>query len=166
MENNYLNNNNTSSSNEYVRSPSYFLEDNINKVGIDYLLLPEEYDIFSEIDGSLLTKKDTPQYELISSCLSYMRESLLEFYHFNNIICVIPKLNESHGSDGTITFYWAYTGFRASLSFEGEQSKYDAYCSIVYQTDENTVSTKTSKINRINYKNVMREILQLVVDQS
>ena len=166
MGNNYLNNNNANSSNEYVRPPSYFSEDRIDKVGISYLLLPEEYDIFSEIDSSLLSKTDTPQYELISLCLLYMRESLLELYLSNNIICVLPKLNESHAFNGTITFYWAYTGFRASLSFEDEQGKYDAYCSIVYQTDENTVSTKTSKINRINYKNVMREILQLVVDQS
>lgn len=166
MENNYLNNRKVNYFNEYIRRESYIPEDNIDKISMSYLLLPEEYDIFSEIDSSLMSSTDTPQYELVSLCLLYMRESLLELYISSNVICVLPKLTTSQEFDGTITFYWAYSGFRASLSFENEQGKYDAYCSIVYQTDESSISTKTRRINRLNYKAVMREILQLVVDQS
>ncbi len=151
----------------YEKKTTYIKENEyINMESDLYLPLPEEYDIFTQIDPSLFFKRDTKQYELVSNCLKYLRRILQILYKERGVVCVLPKLIPSYDDRGTILFNWAYSTFRAFLSFENENGRYDAFCGIVYQSDENSVSTQTRKINDENYMEMIDELLQLVINNS
>lgn len=132
----------------------------------NYRLLPEEYDVFSRIDPSFFTHRETKQQELISRCLTYMKQCLVELYNSRGIVCILPKLVYFKDDEDTITFTMAMAHFRASISFEGEKGNYDAYFCIVSQTDENTVSSETKKLTLDNCETTMRSFLQILINNS
>lgn len=163
--NNYLSSLGNSKTRAYIKKTKYATQN--NSAGIEeniYQIIPEEYDIFSEIDPTYLSRRDTKQDELISDCLLYMRNMLFSLYRSNEVAFLFPKLKITHDSDGTITFNWALSTCRAFLSFENELGDYAAYYGIVMQTDEDSVSTRTSKITSTNYKDAMKDLLQLVIN--
>lgn len=162
----YLTPNNDDEIKDYTRKTSYFpLHSRASFASALYSSLPEEYDIFSQIAPSFFTNRETKQQELISDCLIYMRKTLLSLYESSGVVCVLPKLYAS-SDDGSITFNWAYSTFRAFLSFENETGGYDAYCGIVFKSDIESVATKIRKISSTNYKNVLDELLELVINNS
>lgn len=131
-----------------------------------YFPLPEEYDVFTKIDSNLFTRNDTEQFVLISKCLQYMREQLVQFVLLQKVEKVLPKLTFSQDVDGTITFNWVHSNFRAFFSFEGESGNYDAYCGIVVQAAEDSVSTQTRKLTQENCKSVVEIITKVVCENS
>ncbi len=131
-----------------------------------YCTLPEEYDVFTNLEPSLFTSRETQQHEMISNCLFYMRQFLQRLYSSRGIICVLPKLTVLCDRGGTITFNWAHSNFRAFMSFDDEASGYDSYCGIVFQEDVDSVSTRTRKIYSTNYISVINELLDLVICNS
>lgn len=167
MSKNYLSNSDRED-NKYSRKFSYIQKPNISMATgkYTYFLLPEEYDIFSELDPSVFVKMDTEQNKWIALCLSYMRDKLMELYIAQNIVCVLPKLTSFKDEDGTMIFNWAYSNYRAFLSFDGESGNYDAYCGIVIQLTLDEVSTQTRKLNKKNYQAAIDSIIQLVVNNS
>ncbi len=146
----------------YSKKGSYVVNDDRDSLR-EYSLLPEEYDIFSELNSSFFTQGKTKQQEIIHMCLIYMKECLLDFYHRRGIICILPKLKYTQDDEGTITFSMALSNYRAFLSFEGEKGKYDAYFGVVSRTDEDSISSETKKLTDKNYQSAIRFFLQILI---
>ena len=165
--NSYLSSQTASEVKGYIRKNSYVsVSSNDSGIYDLYYSLPEEYDVFTYIDPSFFANKGTKQQELISDCLTYMRKALLSLFASSGVVCVLPKLSVFNDDTGTITFNWAYSTFRAFLSFDDERGDYDSYCGIVFQTDNDSISTQTKKITKTNYKNLIDELLSLVINNS
>ncbi len=149
----------------YSKKSSYIVDDERDFL-FKFRLLPEEYDIFSELDQSFFTHKETRQSEFISTCLTYMKECLLDFYCRQGIVCILPKLLCSQDNEGAITFSMALSNFRAFMSFEGEKGNYDAYYGVVSQLDDESVSSETQKLTSENYKTAIQSFLQILVNNA
>ena len=149
----------------YSKKNSYIVDDERESLR-KYSLLPEEYDMFSELDPSIFTRMGTRQQELISTCLIYMKECLLDFYNDHGIVCILPKLIETQDEEGTITFSMAISNFRAFMSFEGEMGNYDAYYGVVAQSDEDSVSSETKKLTYENYETAIQTFLQILINNA
>lgn len=150
---------------DYSRNGSYIINDEL-LLSKDYCILPDEYDIFSELDQSLFSNSATKQYLLISMCLRYMKECLYEFYTNNGIVCILPKMIFSIDNEGTIVFNMALSYFRAFLTFEGERECFDAYYGVVSQVDEESVVSETKKITINNLEDSIRSFLNIIVSNS
>lgn len=149
----------------YLKKSSYIVEDDRDSLK-KYGLLPEEYDMFSELDPSLFTRKDTRQQRLINTCLLYMKECLLDFYNNRGIVCILPKLIYTQDNEGTVTFSMAQSAFRAFISFEGEKGGYDAYYGVISQSDEDSVSSETKKLTYENYQSAIQSFLQILINNA
>lgn len=149
----------------YSKKSSYIVEDDYDS-SKKYSLLPEEYDVFSELDQSFFTRKETRQLEFISKCLLYMKDCLLDFYYRNGVACILPKLICAIDDDGTITFSMALSSFRAFMSFEDERGNDDAYYGVVSQIDEDSVSSETKKLTEDNYEAAIQSFLQVIINNS
>ena len=149
----------------YSKKSTYILDDDRDFLR-KYSLLPEEYDMFSELNSSFFTRRETRQLELISTCLFYMKECLLDFYNSHGIVCILPKLIFTQDDEGTITFSMALSTFRAFMSFEGEKGNYDAYYGIVSQTDKDSVSSETKKLTFENYETAIQSFLQVLINNA
>ena len=149
----------------YSKKSSYIVKDDLDSTR-KYSLLPEEYDMFSELDSSFFTRRETSQLELISTCLSYMKECLLAFYNSHGIVCILPKLIYTQDDEGTITFSMALSSFRAFMSFEGEKGNYDSYYGVVSQNDEDSVSSETKKLTSENYETAIQSFLQILINNA
>lgn len=151
---------------DYSKKTTYFPDNsNVKLFSEIYDSLPEEYNVFSQIDPSFFTRRETKQYQLMSDCLIYLRSALLSFYMSNGIVCTLPKLSVSF-DDITTTFNWAYSTYRAFLSFDNEKGDFDSYCGIVYQSETDYVSTHMRRINNLNYKRVIDVLLDFVINNS
>lgn len=152
---------------DYSRKTTYVSGNSYSDLLFDlYHPLPEEYDVFTCLDSSFFTNRETRQQKMISDCLIYIRKALLSLFASKGIVCVLPKLSVLSDDNGTVTFNWAYSTFRAFLSFDDERGGNDSYCGIVFQTDRESVSTQTKRICKTNYKKVIDELLDLVIYNS
>jgi hypothetical protein len=152
---------------DYIIKQSYISESSHDNLVSDlYYTLPEEYDVFTYVDSSYFNKRETKQQELISDCLIYMRKALLSLSASSGIVSILPKLHVSNDDNGTITFNLAYSTFRAFLSFDDKKGNYDSYYGIVFQSDDDKVSTRTGRIDESNYKSAIDEWLGLVISNS
>lgn len=149
----------------YSKKSSYIIENDRGSLK-EYGLLPLEYDMFSEIDQSFFTQKETRQLSFISMCLLFMKKCLVDFYNKYGIVCILPKLKCSQDDDGTITFSMALSNYRAFISFEGEKGDYDAYYGIVSQTDIDSISSETKKLTTVNYKAAIQSFLQILINNA
>lgn len=167
MKKNYLSEYNEEVRTGYARKDSYSSKDLSSTYEAEtskFFLLPEAYDIFSEIDLKFFSGEDKKQFDFISECLQYMRKRIIMLYNIQREMYVLPKLIPSQDTDGTITFNWVRSNFRAFFTFEGESGNYDAYCGIVVQVVSDAVSTQTRKLSKENYQSAIDAIIQLVVE--
>ena len=150
--------NNISKQTSYIQSEDDFDFDNI------YGSLSDDFDVFSDIDQSLFTNRANKQYVLISDCLIYLRSELWRLSRQNKLTQVLPKLHSTiDDQTGTVQLSWVYSTFSATLSFEGESESYDSYCAIVFNVENDSISTYSKRITTDNYKVVIDELLQLVL---
>ena len=149
--------------NSYINNKDFDSKKEYNFLSEEYILLPEEYDIFSTLDKSFFTQKTTIQLDLISKCFNYMKKCLIDLYNKQDVICILPKLLSSQDEDGTITFSMVLSNLRAFLSFEGEKGDYDAYFGIVIHIDEDTISSETKKLTSENYEATLQLFLQTII---
>ena len=146
----------------YSKKGSYLVADEDDSIR-EYNLLPEEYDMFSEIDPAFFVRKDTKQFELIANCLTYMKKCLIDFYNRHGIVCILPKLKDSKDDEDTITFSMALSGFRAFMSFEGDNGDYDAYFGVVSRADEDSISSETKRLTIDNYETAIELFLRVII---
>lgn len=165
MSKSYINSNHSTKCNDtYRKSKSYVTKNNDQYSALNYFLLPEEYEIFSEIDNSYFVQNETDQYRLLALCLHHLKSQLLNIYSHHGIIRVLPKLSITMDEDEAIILNWAYTNFRIHLNFEKviEHSHYG----IVAQHTEETIFTNVGKLTETNYASVINMILAYVIDNS
>lgn len=164
MKNNYLSEETEENIKKYDKKDSYFSVDMFANVENKYLSLPDEYAVFSEIDGSWFERTETTQFKLISNCLNYIREQLTKLYLLQGVVCILPKLKALEESDGTIVFNWAYANFRIFFSFENDANGNDAYYGMIVQEGEDSIVSQTNRINFQNYKINIDKVLQQVIN--
>lgn len=148
----------------YWKSTSYITNENDQCSASNYTLLPEEYSIFSEIDGSCFTRNDTAQDRFLALCLQYLKNRLLKIYAQYGVIRVLPKLSITSDEDDAIVLNWAYANFRIYFTFE--KSIENSYYGIVAQNTEETVFTNSGKLTETNYSSIIDMILAYVIDNS
>ena len=165
MKRNYLSLNEDDVLREYSKKESYISSEQSTTIEQDYILLPEEYDIFSEIDPRLFTQFDTQQHILLSSCLIYIKERLVSIFLANGVMFVLPKMQSAY-EQGSIVLNLAYSGYRVFFSFDSDEMGATAYCGIVVQDEEASISTQTKKIDLKNYKKAINDILQPIIENS
>lgn len=166
MSKSYLNRSKSDVVKRYNRKYSYIKTELNSKLSFDYTILPEEYSIFSDIDNDLFLNQNTLQEQLLSSCLTYLKEKLVDIFINRGIICVLPKLKVSNDDENNIIINWFYTNYRIYFSFDNEKTNYQSYCGIVLQEDNESFSSHSRKITKDNYKEVIDAVLQIVINNS
>ncbi len=131
-----------------------------------YYSLPEEYNIFSNIDFSFFINRNDKQQEQISNCLIYLRQIYFDFLHSNNIIGIFPKFYVTENDNGTITFNIATSNYSAFISFDNESGNYDSYSGIVIISGDESMSTSTFKLDKENYKGMLDRLMSLIISSS
>lgn len=129
-----------------------------------YLMLPEEYAIFTDFDHSLFVLEDTEQHRFLAMCLQHLQKQLRNIFAHYGIVKVLPKMNITNDADDAIVLNWAYTTFRIYFNFE---LCVDAsYYGIVAQNNEDSIFTHSGKLNDKNYMSVIDMLLKYVIDNS
>ena len=134
-----------------------------------YIVLTEDYDIFSEVDKAFIYRTDTKQFKLISLCFRFLQNQLVALMKEDRQLRrdrVLPKVIMTQGDNGSIAFNWAFSSFRATLLFESEEDNNSAYCNIVFQKTVGSISIQTDEVNENNYSQVMNKLLYSVIDNS
>ena len=164
MNKNYLSSEEETILTRYSSNASYIVENYQDSSAGYYQFLSEDYDVLKNIDKSLLSLGETKQSQLIFLCFSYLQTLLFSLYKNQKIEVVLPKFTAIKDLNNTISFFWAYSTFRASLIFEGEKGEFDAYCTIVFQTDVTAISSKSQKLTDENYKSIIEDLLSIVLN--
>lgn len=165
MRKSYLSSDEDSTLREYIRKQTYLSPKQSTRDNQKYSLLPEEYDVFSEIDPKLFLREDTEQQKLISLCLIYIKEQLISLFLEKGVICVLPKLKYIT-EENAVILNWAYSGYRVFFSFNNDEMGATAFCGIVVQSDEESVETQMKKLDIKNYRLVLAGILKIVIENS
>lgn len=146
----------------YEKKTSYIFNSFVDRSN-EYMMLPEEYDIFVNVAKHYFIDSDTQQQRLISNCLNYMKKVVLSIYN-QGVICALPKIDVQVNDENSIIFNWVYSTFRAYMTFENEQGNYDAFFGIVAKTDEYAIKSETQKIDANNYKEVVTSAIVKMVE--
>jgi hypothetical protein len=166
MKKSYLPSENKELIKDYSKKDSYLHPEQPTEIEKSCIILPEEYSVFSKIDQRLFAYDDTKQHRLISKCLVYMKEQLVLLYLTNDIICILPKLQCINEEDGSIILNWAYSGYRIFFSFDDDESGAAAFCGVIVQNDEESISTQSKKLNLKNYKSIINSVMKVVIENS
>lgn len=161
MKKSYLNRKNDIKS--YEKKSSYIFNSFVDRTN-EYKILPEQYDIFVNVEKHYFVDSETQQQQLISNCLNYMKKVILSIYNSQGIICVLPKINVQVSDENTVVFNWAYSTFRAYMTFENEKGNFDAFFGIIAKTDEYAIKSETKKIDLNNYKEVVTSAIVKMVE--
>lgn len=165
MRNSYLKpENSLINADTYSSTRTYAIHDEVQQVLSSYSMLPEEYDIFSDIDNSYFLLEDTKQHRLLSSCLKYLRDQLFRLYVQYGAVRILPKLKMLLDSDGAIVLNWAYATFRIYFSFESSID--NSFFGMVAQQTEDTMFTSTGKLNEMNYQDAINKALEYAISNS
>lgn len=165
MKNNYLQNNDENTIKKYQNSNSYLnggIED--SSTLLKYFLLPEEYDVFSNIKIDTTPWEKT--YPLAVKVLSSMRHSIVSILENSGVVCILPKLQLSQDQDDTISLSLANSGYRIFFSFEPQNIGGKSYCGLLLQEDEFSVTTQTKIITETNYDSIVASVLKIIFDQA
>lgn len=125
-----------------------------------YLVLPEAYDIFVNINFGICKFRSDFQREMVSLFLENLRERLNKIYVESGILKVLPKLCLSQDTDGAIVIDWDYVNYRIFINI-GEKIA-DSFYGIIVQNAANGTNSYTGELNKLNYEDVVYKLLQLV----
>lgn len=151
---------------KYNTKYSYIASETSTITSQEYTILPEEYSIFSEVNNELFFKQNTLQEQLISLCLNYLKEKLIDIFLSQGIIGVLPKLNVLNDDENNVTINWFYSNYRIFFSFDSEKANYQSFCGVVLQEDNDSFSSHSKKITKDNYKDVVDNVLKIVINNS
>ncbi|MHC1787387.1 MAG: hypothetical protein AB9880_10040 [Christensenellales bacterium] len=146
----------------YRISDSYISSDFESSAEYNFSILPEEYSVFSDVDGKFFVTHDTGQHQLLALCLNYLKKQLFSLYTLKGIIRVLPKLSITYDMDNAIVINWAYSLFRVFLNFEFEAN--NSYYGIVIQNEEDGIFTKAGRLNTKNFESIIEMVLTYVID--
>lgn len=168
MRYNYLPNSEDDSLVNYSFKSSYLQNEKTqNKSGVNsYQLLPEEYDVFSNLNLEDLFNKLPKQYPLAMLVLKAIRQQLLSVYEVDGLVCVLPKLSFYIDNEQTLHFNLANSNFRVFFSFEPMEQSDAAFCGLIVQENESSVTTQTIAINSENYESIVSNVLTVVFENS
>lgn len=147
----------------FEKRSSYIFNTFVDRTN-EYEKLPEQYDIFVNVGKHFFIDSATPQQQLVSNCLNYMKKVLLSIYNYQGIICVLPKIDIQVSDENTVVFNWVYSTFRAYMTFENERGNYDAFFGIIVKTDEYAIKSETKKIDLNNYREVVASAIGMMVE--
>ena len=161
MKKTYLGN--KSELSNYIKSESYiyYPEENINT--IKYANLPEQMDIFSDMDLNKLGTLEQGQKNLLEKTILELKEKLREIYFIQGINKVLPKIAISRDSDNAILLNWAYSNFRFFITIEIESN--NSFYGIVVQNENGDAYSESGKFNESNYDVIIDKTLEFVFNR-
>ena len=161
MKKTYLGN--KSEISNYIKSESYiyYPEENINT--IKYANLPEQMDIFGNIDLNKLGALEQGQKNLLEKTILGLKEKLREIYFIQGVNKVLPKIVISRDSDNAILLNWAYSNFRFFITIEIESN--NSFYGIVVQDENGDAYSKSGRFNESNYDVIIDKALDFVFNR-
>lgn len=167
MKKNYLMDNNEDGIKKYTNASSYLpTEENIDYNNRSYFLLPEEYDVFSNLNWGELSIALKEKYPLAIKLLSSFRTHLQNIANNDGILCVLPKLLLNGDEEKSITFNLVNSNFRIFFSFEATEIGGMAYCGLVIQEDATSMITQSKLISEANYDSIVESVLKIMFENS
>lgn len=151
---------NQSINNTYKQKKTYIHKMREDSLFFEYNLLPEEYDVFSEIIdyeklGCLEEQKD-----LLIEITNQINKSLKIINCKYGVLKVLPKMEISADADGAIVMNWPYSLYR--IYFDIEKRVNESFYGLVIRDSENGIQTRTEIITRENCAEIISYILQYV----
>lgn len=128
----------------------------------DYILLPEEYDVFSNIKKELnkILIKKNEQSSFIKYFYNIFSDSLKEHYYKKNKNIVLPKFSLSKDEEGAYIFDLNKSTFRLFINFE--KNKSDSFYGYISQDEEDSYTTKNGRISENNCSQIIDTIIDLL----
>lgn len=127
-----------------------------------YLLLPEAYDVFTNINFKDIDFANDEQKQFMERCLNYIEFVLKNKHKEIGIVKVLPKLSLSHDEDGAITIHWDYFNYKIFIDIEKDVSQ--SFYGIVYKKGLNSIAYTTEPLTEDNYINAITSIVDFIFD--
>lgn len=146
--------------NKYSNRKTYYKSLELSNVATsrrDYQLLPEEYDVFSKIDISIIQNQESEQFELFESFRYILKKKLLEIFRQFGVLRILPKLNLIIDQDEAIVLEWGYVNYRIYLNFE--KNVKESFYGIIVVDAETGTSSESGKIQKNNLEDIVNKIL-------
>lgn len=121
-------------------------------------LLPNDYDVFSDLSSELFSSNRILQNSLIIKCFAYMKSVLLEIYRSFGIIRPLPKINFIKTIDGSFTFSFMTSTYRIFLLFDDEKTQFGHY-GILTQKDEDSFNSEIKRFTIEDYKKAITHVI-------
>lgn len=155
----YLSNNIQPSTGFSVKS-SYVVHNSSNEILLDYIVLPSEYDVFSQLDFNVLNNCSPDQRKLFDQIYHQITNTLKIIYCNYGVVKPLPKMDLSLDSDGALILTWTYTLFR--VYFDIEKNIINSFYGLVIYESDNSIQTKTDLIKSSEFEQVVRQIIQYI----
>jgi hypothetical protein len=166
MKKNYLMDDNEDSIEKYCNVSSYLsYEDSYNSQS-NYFLLPEEYDIFSNLGFDKIIATLNEKYPLAIQVLISFKTHLQQIVMNKGVFCILPKLIYSNTDENTISFNLVNSTFRIFFSFDSVDTGGMAYCGLVVQEDAISMLTQSKIVNKENCDYIVDLVLNTMLENS
>lgn len=145
---------------------TYFQENNelCNNYNNFYQMLPEEYNIFSDINFKILQNINEKQKNFFFSFINTLRDFLKIIYINIGIVKILPKLRIEIDAEDAIVLNLAYANYRIFFNFEKKIN--NSYYGIVSKNEYDVFKSMSGKLNEENYQDVIIKILQYILKNS
>ena len=166
MKKNYLMDDNEENIKKYYNVSSYLSNEDIYNLQSNYFLLPEEYDIFSNLNFDQIIVALNKKYPLAVQVLTSFKKHLQQTAMDQGVCCILPKLLYSSTDENTISFNLVNATFRIFFSFDSMNIGGMAYCGLVVQEDETSMITQSKIVNKENCDYIVDLVLKTMLENS
>lgn len=148
----------------YIEKETYIGSEKEEPIFSRYSILPEEYDVFSELELNKISNIDESQSNLLELFFSDLRDKLKYLVMIYGIMKVLPKLHVFVDSDSAVIVNWAYSNYRFFINIERKIA--NSFYGIVAQDDERNMFSNSGKFDESNYDDITDKILDYIFNQS
>lgn len=151
---------------KYYNVSSYLSNEDSYNSQANYFLLPEEYDIFSNISFEKTIATLNEKYPLAIQVLISFKTQLQQIVMNKGVFCILPKLLYSSTDENTISFNLVNSTFRIFFSFDSVDTGGMAYCGLVVQEDAISMLTQSKIVNKDNCDCIVDLVLNIMLENS
>lgn len=133
-----------------------------------YQILPEEFDVFSEVSkyvSELMSEQfaESKQIKLLFEFFSYLKNDLIKQANITKMLKPLPKLSINTDDDGAYVVNWAYVNYRIHLNFE--KNVEDSFYGIAVQYDVESFSNYSKRLSSENCAFVANVLVDLICNK-
>lgn len=161
MENTYLNP--KDKTNIIEERKTYINNNYYSDPIIQYKQLPEEYDVFSEINNELklLSENINTQQEFINLFCNGLKSTLLKEVEYNGIRTILPKFSINKDSEEAYILNLIKNNYRIFINFE--KNIENSFYGIILQQVSDSYFSTTGKINSSNYLSFIDKLSKIIL---